>query len=131
MNVATIVGVRLHLARKDRGLSMRQLAEELADRFETKWDQAKISRIESGKRDLKITELLQAAAVIRVHPLSLLLPIGTDTIDGLELTSVGMLDWFDDYNSEIVAEQIKEVADDLPSPDATALIRKLTNRITR
>jgi|GEM_PF-5728932 hypothetical protein len=51
---------------------MRQLAEELVERFDTKWDSAKISRIESGERTLMVAEWLQVAAVLNVAPGALL-----------------------------------------------------------
>lgn len=73
MDIAETVRHRVREVRDRRGWKQRDLVAELA-KVGLKLDPASLARIETGKRAVKVNELVALAAALEVSPMQLLLP---------------------------------------------------------
>lgn len=97
MDVAEVTRQRIKEVRTRKGWSQRDLAAKLKDEG-LNLDPASIARIETGARQVKVTELVAFAAVLEVPPMYLMLPaVGTKRVDVTPSTTVATDDaraWF-------------------------------------
>lgn len=88
MDVAEVVKQRVREVRERRGWTQRQLVDRLKE-LGVKLDPASLARIETGKRAVKVQELVELAAALEVSPLQLMLPtVGSHPVDVTPKTTV-------------------------------------------
>ncbi|MER5468046.1 helix-turn-helix transcriptional regulator [Streptomyces sp. NPDC002685] len=86
--------------RKVRGLSTRQLATALEERGRS-LSPSGVTRMEKAERHVTADELVALAAIFRVNPSALLLPLKDGPEESIEITGVGSVaagdawDWVD------------------------------------
>ena len=68
-----IAGRQLALLREERGWSQSEVARRM-EAYGYNWHQTTVGRVESGKRPLRLNELVHPAAMFGVSPIRLIVP---------------------------------------------------------
>lgn len=85
---AQTVSASVRRARERRGLSARELSRRL-EAAGYPLAQTLISRLERGEREATASDVVALAAVLNVSPLALLLPLGDDGAQDVNVTGAG------------------------------------------
>ncbi|MFD7554653.1 helix-turn-helix domain-containing protein [Streptomyces sp. NPDC059835] len=88
---ADTVAAAIRRLRTGRGWTTRELADRLTEAGRP-FSHAGITRTEKGTRQVTVGDLAAFAAVFDVSPVALLLPLGEDGTDTVEITGGGTLD---------------------------------------
>jgi len=100
------VGENVRRLRQARNLSTRRLSEEL-ERLGRPIPPTGITRIEKGRRAVDVDDLMTLAVVLKVSPLTLLLPAVSSTVP-TEVTAVGSIPSWKAWRWSRAVEPLKE-----------------------